>query len=112
MPRFDRPAVARRAIALFVPQIKQTGEHHPATPQMPDHWSLNLGRHSMMFSEKVVRLHTDESTSDLLDIWMTGVGKILSVSWYSDRPEDGFHISTFKGELLQELIAAATVEEA
>ena len=112
MPRFKRSAMARRAIALFVPKIKQSGEHEPATRQRPGRWSLNLGRHSMMLTENVVRHPTEESASDILDIWMPGVNKILSVSWYTERPEEGFYITTFKGELLQELIAAATVEEA
>lgn len=112
MPRFDRLATAQRAIAIFTPQIKQSGVYNRAEPRRPAYWDLNLGTHRMLVTENALRLETDASTSNILDIWVTGVGKILSVSWEPERPWQPLHISSFKGEFIQELLSTATAEKA
>ncbi len=111
MPRFDKIAMARAAIAVFTDTIKQTGEYHRAEVRMPAHWDYRNNDLRMVLTESVLRASTDASLSAMLDIWKDGAGKVLSVSWEFERPWQPLHIASFKGALLQQVLDSVVTPE-
>lgn len=111
MPRFDKIAIARAAIAAFTDTIKQVGDYHRAEVGMPAHWDYRNNDLRMVLTESVLRASTDASLSAILDIWKDGAGKVLSVSWEPERPWQPLHISSFKGALLQQVLDSVITPE-
>ena len=105
MPRIkDRLAVVNEIIKTVAPRVRAEGLHTPHQASVPGHWELIIGDLSLVLTERVLRLPGDRALAQLLDVWRSQGGKVLSVDWMEERPWQPPRISCFKaGDWLQVL---------
>jgi len=86
MPRHDRLKLARFAIELIAPFVKSKGKYHPAQPNMPAYWLLDWQGLQLLLAEQALLSPEDAALSSLLDVYVVGQRKVLSVRWQPSQP--------------------------
>jgi hypothetical protein len=94
--RISRLEVAKWAIGALADKVKAAGVYQAALTRCPAYWSSRDGGCKLALTPGVLRSPDDPALSALLDVWLDGSGKVLSVSWFPEKPWIPPNITTLK----------------
>lgn len=81
MPRHDRSAVAKMAIKTLLPLIKSNGVSRDSLPDEPSSLVYTTGDFLMCLTDGYVVGSEKRRPPLMLDVWIRGENKVLSVAW-------------------------------
>lgn len=77
---------ARWVVETVVPYVRRYGQHYPAGTDGPSHWRLKTPDLFFVLSDHALLASEDRSLSCVLDAWVAGGAKVLSITWEPNRP--------------------------
>lgn len=86
MPSIDRLNIAANAARTLPAQVRSKGTYQRAEAHQPALWMWETQGHIVSLAEGILLLPIEQDLSCLLDIWPLRSRKVLSVSWYRERP--------------------------
>lgn len=86
MPHPDQLTIAASAVRILPAQVRSNGTYQRAEARQPALWMWETQGHIVSLAEAILLLPIEQDLSCLLDIWPLKSRKVLSVSWYRERP--------------------------
>lgn len=94
--RIPRLVIARWAMETLPSMLRETGAYRPASPTFPASWSLDTSGCKLILTQNVLLLPFDPACSTLLDVWLDVGGKVMSISWFPEKPWMPPHITALR----------------
>lgn len=94
--RIPRVVLARWAMTALPEMVTGSGVYQPASSKGPAFWSLEASGCRLQLAQNVLLLPVDPACSTLLDVWLDIGGKVLSMSWFPEKPWIPPHVTRFK----------------
>jgi len=84
--RIPRLVIARWAMETLPTMVTGAGVYEAGSLLRPAFWSLDVGGCKLVLTQSVLLLPVDPALSTLLDVWLDVGGKVLSISWFPEKP--------------------------
>ena len=94
--RTPRLVIERWAMETLPTMVTGAGVYHAGSHRCPAIWILEAGGCKIALTQNVLLLPFDPALSTLLDVWLDVGGKVLSVSWFPEKPWVPPHVAALK----------------